>query len=232
MLQLQRQNEIIQLLETHKELTVKELAALLHASEATVRRDLAQLERGDRIRRSFGGAVRNDLFVEQLPLAIRATAHTAEKKRICAKAAAQIAPGDTIFVDGSTTTFFLAQFLQHIPELTVVTNNPYLTIRLSELKVRCSCTGGDMSTGSLSLVGHDAERFVATLRADKFFFSARGYSEEGEIYDTSKQERDLKHVMLEHSSKHYLLCDRSKRGTRYPYIVTDLSHIEMLIDET
>ena len=60
MLQLQRQNEIMRLLEAHKELTVKELCAMLFYSPATIRRDLSDLEQKRLLRRSFGGAV----FVE------------------------------------------------------------------------------------------------------------------------------------------------------------------------
>ena len=87
MLQLQRRNDIIRLLKSNKEMTVKELCAELFCSPATVRRDLCELEAQGLIKRSFGGAVFNDSFFDQQPLAIRGVKNISEKQRICAKAA-------------------------------------------------------------------------------------------------------------------------------------------------
>ncbi|MBQ9070380.1 MAG: DeoR/GlpR transcriptional regulator [Clostridia bacterium] len=227
MLQLQRQQDIMDILKKKKEQTVKELCAALYCSPATIRRDLCSLEKQGLLRRSFGGAVLNESFFDQQPLLIRAVKNIAEKQRICAKAAKLICPGQTIFIDSSSTTYFLAPYLRDIPELTVVTNNPYLNVVLSQMKVNNYCTGGKMLTSSIALVGSEAERFIRGIHADAFFFSARGICN-GQIFDSSKNERDIKITMLEHSDKHYFLCDSTKLEQSYPYKIADQS----LIDET
>ncbi|MBQ8345428.1 MAG: DeoR/GlpR transcriptional regulator [Clostridia bacterium] len=231
MLPLQRQNDIMRLLEQNKELTVKEICAALYYSPATVRRDLNELEQRGLLKRSFGGAVLTESYAEQLPLTIRAATHIGAKKHICAKAASMISEGDTVFLDASSTTYFLAPHLRGIADLTVITNNPHLCVVLSQLKIRNFCTGGEMLHDSIALAGSEAERFVRGVHAHKCFFSARGLCD-GEISDSSKPERDMKCAMLERSDTHIFLCDTSKVGTRFPYRITDLSAIDTMIDET
>lgn len=231
MLPLQRQNDILRLLEERREMTVKEICAALYYSPATVRRDLGELESRGLLKRSFGGAVLTESYAEQLPLAIRAAKHIAAKKHICAKAAALIEDGDTLFLDASSTTFFLVPHLKGFSELTVVTNNPHLCVALSEQKIRNLCTGGEMLHDSIALVGSDTQHYLRGIRAHKCFFSARGI-QNGEISDSSKAERDVKLAMLERSAHSYFLADSSKQGLVYPYRIADLSEIDGMIDES
>ncbi len=135
------------------------------------------------------GAVTHESFFDRQPLSIRGVKNIAEKQRISAKAAGLIVPGETIFIDASSTTYFLAPFLKDIPDITVITNNPHLNIVLSEMRVTNYCTGGKMLNSSIALVGSEAERFVRGIHADAFFFSACGYRD-GNILDSSKDERD------------------------------------------
>lgn len=228
MLQLERQKDLMRLLQAQKSMTVKELSAALFASPATVRRDLAALEKAGLLTRSFGGAVLCEAFPDQQPFSVRSEAHIAEKKRIAAKAAGYIHAGETVFLDASTTTFYLVPHLKNVPDLTVVTNSPRTCIALAELDVRCFCTGGEMLEGSHALVGSSAERFVRGICAHVCVFSARGVSN-GTITDSSKGERDLKIAMLDQSARCIFLCDRSKEGKLYPYIVTDVSRVDEVL---
>ena len=45
MFNIERQNEILQLLQQRKSMTVQELSKLLFTSESTIRRDLIELEK-------------------------------------------------------------------------------------------------------------------------------------------------------------------------------------------
>lgn len=230
MLQLQRQNDILRLLKKEKELTVKEICATLYVSPATVRRDLCELEKQGHIKRSFGGAVLNESFFDQQPLSIRGVKNVSEKQKLCARASQFLHEGDTVFIDASSTTYFLASFLKDIPDLTIITNNPYLNIVLSKMNVKNYCTGGHMLNSSLALVGSEAERFVRGIHADSFFFSARGICD-GQIFDSSKSERDIKIAMLDSSEKHYFLADRSKIGKVFPYLIAKKDSIDEIITE-
>lgn len=230
MLQLERRNDLMRILHERKSITVKELCAALYASPATVRRDLEALENEGVLKRSFGGAVLTETFPDELPLAVRAVAHVAEKKRIAAKAARFVLPGETVFIDGSSTTQFLVPHLAGVPEITVVTNSPLVCAALAEYRVRCLCTGGELLSGAMSLCGSDAERFVRGIRAHAVFFSARGAAG-GTLTDSSKAVRDVKLAMIENSAKQYYLGDTSKNGLCYPYAVARLADLTAAVDE-
>ena len=229
MLQLKRQNDLIHLLREHKEMTVKELCALLYSSPATIRRDLRELEERGLLKRSFGGAVLVEDYSNQLPRDLRYSTNIQQKKALCARAAQLVHDGDTLFIDASSTTYFLAPYLKKHKELTVITNNPSLSLLLSEMKIHNHCTGGEMLNDSFALVGRDAERFVSRIHAHKCFFSARGYADF--ISDSSRPERDIKEEMLAHADHAIFLADSSKKGNVYPYPVVDLDSVEKVLEE-
>lgn len=232
MAQNPRHEHILSILRKDKEVSVKELCSLLYLSPATVRRDLSALERQGLLKRSFGGAVLVETYSDQLPLSIRSAKNISQKKRICERAAAYVSDGDTVFVDASSTTYFLPLYLKGKQDITVITNSPSLCLLLSELRMRSICTGGEMLTGSVALAGGDALRFTEGIRADKFFFSARGYQPEGGIIsDSSKGERDVKIAMLKNSREAYFLCDESKKGIVFPYKVCSREDVARIISE-
>ena len=231
MLALERHKQILKLLEERKNMTVLEICDEIYASPATVRRDLIALEKEGVLRRSYGGASLNESYTDQIPLSLRSTKNIKAKKKICSKAVSFIKPGYTIFIDNSSTTYFLVPFLKDIPDLTVVTNNPVICTVLAEYKVRCFCTGGELLSGSIALVGSEAERFISGIKADACFISSCGYTD-NYCCDVSKRERDLKIKMIKNSNKSYYLCDTSKKGKEFPFIISEFSDIDAVIDET
>ena len=232
MTQNPRHDRIVEILAEKKDVSVKELCSMLYLSPATVRRDLSALEHKGLIKRSFGGASLIESFSDQLPLAIRSSENITRKKKLCERAAALIANGDTVFIDASTTTYFLPFYLKEKKDITVITNSPSLCMLLSDLKMRNICTGGEMLTDSVALVGADAIKFIEGIHANKFFFSARGYDiDSGIISDSSKGERDVKIAMLKNSRSAYFLGDSSKEGSIYAYRVALAEQITALITE-
>lgn len=228
MLQTERYNRIMGILKDKKNITVKELCSLLYASPATIRRDLEILERRGLLTRSYGGAVVNETFPSQVPLSVRSSSNQAEKKKIAAKAASLIKPGETIFMDSSSTTFFMIPYLRNIRDLTVITNSPNISIALAEYKIRNFSTGGEMLNDSIAFCGNHAEHFIKGIRANWTFFSSRGV-DDFVITDSSKSERDVKRAMIECAKKKVYLCDKHKEGKTYSYVVSELKNIDYII---
>ena len=230
MLQLERRRDIIRIISEKKSVTVKELCAMLYVSPATVRRDLYELEADGLIKRSFGGAVMNETFPNQVPASVRSVDKIEVKKHIAAKAASVVQSGETVFIDGSTTTYYLAQYLKGIPDITVITNNPKLSLALAENHVRSLCTGGEMLNESLIYAGSAAERFIRGIRAHRFFFSSRGIDTQC-ITDSCDRQCAIKQAMMECAEKSYFLCDRGKFGHTYPYVVCNVTNVTEIITE-
>lgn len=84
---------------------------------------------------------------------------------------------------------------------------------------------------SIAYVGSEAEHFISNINADLFFFSSRGYTENGMITDSSEQEVMLKKAMLRNASRSYYLCDTSKKGKKYAFNICACKDIAGIIDE-
>ena len=82
MLTIERQQEILSIINKNKSATVDELASELFVSGATIRRDLASMEKQGLIKRSHGGAIPFKSSAEETAFAIREQENTTAKRTI------------------------------------------------------------------------------------------------------------------------------------------------------
>lgn len=232
MYHLERQAQILEILEQRKSISVTKLAELLYVSQPTVRRDLASLAQQGKVQRTHGGVVLRKASDAEIPLMFREDQNNAAKKAIAQKAEKLIRDGDVIFMDASSTVSYLIPHLKKFRDLIVITNSPKTSIRLGEQQIKNYCTGGQLLMHSIAYVGSEAEKFIAGINADVFFFSSRGYTEDGLITDSSEQEVAVKKAMLQNADRSYYLCDSSKRGQKYAFNICTMKDISAIIDET
>ena len=232
MYHLERQAQILEILEQRKSISVTKLAELLYVSQPTVRRDLASLAQQGKVQRTHGGVVLRKASDAEIPLMFREDQNNAAKKTIAQKAEKLIRDGDVIFMDASSTVSYLIPHLKKFRDLIVITNSPKTSIRLGEQQIKNYCTGGQLLMHSIAYVGSEAEKFIAGINADVFFFSSRGYTEDGLITDSSEQEVAVKKAMLQNADRSYYLCDSSKRGQKYAFNICTTKDISAIIDET
>ena len=107
----ERQEIIVEYLKKNRSASVGTLARLLFVSEATVRRDLAELERSGSLKRTHGGARSILETNRQIPLSIREELDAGAKNEICRRAAALVEEGSTVFLDGSSTAQYMVKYL-------------------------------------------------------------------------------------------------------------------------
>lgn len=229
MLEYERLDQIIACLRERQTDTVKNLAKRLYASEATIRRDLTELERRGLVKRLHGGAALIDGVQRELPLFLREQQNVAAKRDVAARAAQYLRDGQVIFMDASSTVMFLIKYFEGYQNLTIVTNGMKTAQVLSGLSHKTYCTGGLMLHNSSAYVGDYAADFVRHFNADVFFFSSRGVSEDGRITDASSEENHIRRVMLEQSRQHIFLCDSSKRGKTYCYNLCRLDQVDACV---
>ena len=231
MLEYERLDKILAHLRETQTVTVNALAKRLYASEATIRRDLTELERQGFIKRIHGGAVLLDSTSRELPLYVRQQQNTTAKQAIAARAVRHIKDGQTIFLDASSTAMHLVKYLDNFKNLTIVTNGIKTAQELNKLSHKTYCTGGLMLHHSEAYVGDYAVEFIRHFNADLFFFSSHGLSEDGKITDASPDETYVRKVMFEHSTKRVFLCDRSKLGKVYCYNLCKLAQVDDYISD-
>lgn len=230
MLETERFDEIMEYLRQKHTATVPALAKRLYVSEATIRRDLTELERQGFVKRVYGGAVLVQNTQAEVPMMLRAQQNSRPKAQIAAAAAKHLQNGQTIFLDASSTTMHLVKHLESVQSLTIVTNGVKTAIELQALNQHTVyCTGGHMLHNSSAYVGAYAEDFIRHFNADVFFFSSRGVSDTGLITDASCDENHIRRVMFDHSRKHIFLCDQSKVGHTYSYNLCTLQQVDDFI---
>ena len=117
----ERRKQIMAQLLDRKHLTVKELAASMHVSGATVRRDLKALAGEEELLLVHGGAT----LPRQGDFSFRAKQLRAvEQKRIIGRlAAALLLDGDQVFLDAGTTCSEMVPYLKKMQGVTVLTNS-------------------------------------------------------------------------------------------------------------
>ena len=92
-------------------MTVAEVEERFGVSPMTARRDLAELERRGVVRRTHGGAVLPTISAHEDSFARRLTVDAEAKRRLAEEAVALLTPRETIFLDSSTTTYYVARRL-------------------------------------------------------------------------------------------------------------------------
>lgn len=231
MYNLERQEEIIKILEKSKSISVTKLAKLLYVSQPTIRRDLSVLAEQGKVHRAHGGVVLRKISDAEIPLMFREDQNNTSKKTIAEKASKLIRDGNVIFLDASSTVSYLIPHLERFNDIIVVTNSPKTSMKLGERNIKNYCTGGLLLMHSVAFVGSEAEKFIANINADIYFFSSRGYIENGMITDSSEREVAIKKAMLKNANKSYYLCDSSKRNRKYAFNICDVKDIDGIIDE-
>ena len=232
MYNLERQEQIMAILEKDKSASVKDLASKLYVSLPTIRRDLTELEEQGKVQRTHGGVVLRKATDAEIPLVFREDQNNSSKKAIAEKASKYINDGDVIFLDASSTVSYLIPYLERFNDIIVITNSPKISMKLGERKIKNYCTGGLLLMHSIAFVGNQTKQFVSGINADLFFFSSRGYTENGTITDSSEQEAAVKKAMLKNAARSYYLCDSSKRNKKYAFNICSVKDVCEIIDET
>ncbi len=231
MFNIERQEEILNILEKSKSISVNKLSELLYVSPPTIRRDLTYLEQQGKVCRTHGGVILRQTAEKEIPLVLREGQNSQAKQIIAKKAAEYINDGDVIFLDASSTTAHIIPYLKRFNDIIVVTNSPKTSMSLGIENIKNYCTGGLLLPHSIAYVGYETEKFISNINADIFFFSSRGYMEDGYITDSSIEESTVKKTMIKNADRTFYLCDSSKKNKKYMYNVCNTGEVTGIINE-
>lgn len=216
MFEEERHNKILNIINIKKSVKVYELSEALYVSNATVRRDLAKMEKAGVIKRSHGGAVLFDSSNAESAISVRELENIKEKKKIAELAISFISSNSVIFMDSSSTAGMVIPYLSQFKYLTVITNGLKNALLLSEkTEAKIYMPGGVVSTRSNSLLGSDTLDYLSNLNAGLAIFSCSGLTPNNGITDASFEQSKLKRALIRNSKVRVLLCDSSKFGGIY-----------------
>lgn len=227
-----RKAQIMTYLEEHKFATLGELVEFLHYSDATVKRDLAEMDNDEQIRRTRGGAMLIDS--EKVDVAyltkVGNYVNDEEKKEIAAKAVEFIEDDMTVFIDSSSTALHLIPHLKKFHGLRVVTNSVLTATLLSEhTTVEVSIIGGMVTNKKFTVNSVTALDQLRMYHFDISFISCRGYDSDKGATENSEGEAIFKRVLTTCTDKIVLMALAEKRGKVYFYQSLKPDEIDVVV---
>ncbi len=235
---LERQESILELLETNGRVEVKDLVELFDTSEVTIRGDLRKLEKYKKLKRFHGGAH----SLETLPLVIQKSEReiTLEsrydinfhcKKNIAIKAATFAETGDSIIIDSGSTTHMVAEKLAETGEIIAITNNLAAADALADAPgTTLVICGGTYRSKTKSLHGSKTEQCLEGVSADMLFIGADGIDPDKGI-TTFNEGYTISSVMAACAHKIIAVVDSSKMGRVGFNHVLDIELIDVLVTD-
>ncbi len=228
MLAEERKNKIVTIVNKNKFVKVTHLSQVLNTTEATIRRDLDELEKSKRIQRVHGGAVSlrptNAIFSDTVLSAICIE----EKKLIAQKAYNFINHNDSIIFDASTTSLELIKLIAQGSKknLTIITNSfnalPILSIKKD---IQVIHIGGNVDYNMNLSTGPIPETILNNIKADKCFLGANGIDIKYGYSVPTIDDASAKKHMLESSKQNFILADHTKFGETYMHKFADFSGV-------
>lgn len=210
------------------------LAAELGVSQSTVRRDVELLQQAGFVERTHGGVIWVGEKVTNglRPYAFdqRMSYHVDVKRQIARAARGLVQPGQTILIDGGTTTFYFAQELLGVP-LQLVTNSlPIANLFLNDENVELILTGGLMYPRYGVLLGPMTEEALAAIHTKTLFMSVAGIYD-GQLYNQNSLLVQAELRMMAQAQEIVLLIDSGKFGQQALSQLGPLEEVDIVVTD-
>ena len=226
----ERQNEILRKLKEDKSAAVSVLAKDLYVSEATIRRDLAEMKSMGLIERSHGGALLPENS-EEISIFFRMEKNASEKERAATKALPHLSTFKSVFIDSSSTALALAERID-LSYKTVVTNNLQTAIQLSKKpNINLILLGGNVHFNTNSATGSWTARQLADFSLDLMISSCAAIIG-SEVFERSLEQKEIKRAAFKRCQKRILLIDHTKFSASGTYRLSALSEYDLVVTDT
>jgi DeoR family transcriptional regulator, fructose operon transcriptional repressor len=205
----QRRQRILEITEKGGFVALSELVERVGASESTIRRDLDFLDGIGQIRRTRGGAAYVGDSITSFE--VRGLRAREQKERVAAAAAALIEPGETVLLDGGTTTLEVAKLLVGRP-LQVVTNSlPIVNVLVGSPQTELIVIGGFLYPKTGVNLGPIAVTALKSIHARRVLVSAGGITAAG-LFNSNALLVETERQMIESAEELIVVSDSSKLG--------------------
>jgi DeoR/GlpR family transcriptional regulator of sugar metabolism len=225
-------------LATAGRLGVSEAAELLGVSEATIRRDFAELARRQLVARNHGGVVATSVAYE-LPYRYRSSQADEDRRRIGEAAARLVEVGQVVALNGGTTTTATARAITAREDLaaqaqvTLVTNALNIaTEAVLRPHVRCVSLGGVARPESYEVTGPLAQLVLEQLWLDVAIVGVNGLTANEGATCRQEDEAAIIRTMIARSRRVICVTTGNKLGVRAFASICAADRIDHLVTTT
>jgi len=228
MLAEERRNRLLELVRVRRFASLPELADELAVSESTVRRDVEHLEHDGSARRIHGGVLYAGTSPKLPHFDARQPAEWREKKAIARRAVELIEDGDTLLLDGGSTTYEIARLLVGRPLHVVTTSLPVANLLAADSSADLVMIGGNLCPRSGVAQGPYADKMLSTLRVRKTVLSVAAINDEG-FFNNNLLLVETERAMMRAADEVIIVADSSKFGRQSLTHLCPLGAIQYLV---
>ena len=234
----QRRREILDVLEERGFASLQELVVAVGASESTVRRDLDSLDGDGRIRRTRGGAVAissassepRDTGEVLAAEPTEPTPHLMEKRAIGKAVARLLQPGETVLLDGGSTTLEVAKTLGSQPMQVVTNSLPVVNLLFGRPNIELLMLGGLLYPKTGVALGALTDAALEQFRVQTLILGCGGVRDAA-IYNQNSLLVEAERRMLDAADRRILAADSSKFGHAELVPLCELERIDCLVTD-
>jgi DeoR family ulaG and ulaABCDEF operon transcriptional repressor len=239
MLEKQRQQLILDILHEKQFVSVSDLSPRLGASEATIRRDLTKMANRGELNKIRGGAeaiagrsghvkrpyLKGSVFLADKEKAVR-------RKRLIAQKAVELCEeGESIIINGGSSTFMMGEFLAK-RNLNILTNSFVLAQQLSETSSnQVTLPGGEIYRKQGIILSSFENDTIQYYHGSKMFMGTPGISDAG-VMESDPLLIRAEQKLRKQADKLIVLADSTKVGARSNFIFSPLSDVDILITDS
>jgi DeoR/GlpR family transcriptional regulator of sugar metabolism len=226
-----RRQKLLNSLEGRESVRVSDLAEMFQVSEITIRRDLDELVELGLIERFHGGARLTDRARSETLFEEKPRLHAAEKDSIGAAAAKLVKDGDTVILNGGSTTLSV---LRHIRgrDIRIVTNNVAAAGETADSGAELIILGGEYRAKSRSLIGELTSLTLQQIHGGVCILGTNGVSVQAGLTTSVYGEAAINRLMASRCKDNVIVvADGSKVGVVSNFASLPLSQVKVLITD-
>jgi len=223
-----RRDQLLELVRQYGFAALPDLASSLDVSESTVRRDLDALEKSGVAKRTHGGVFYTGPSPSVAHFQQRRSQDREKKRLIAERAALLVEDGDTVLLDGGSTTYELARQLVG-RGIQVVTNSlPVANLFTQVGDHDLVFIGGYVHLRTGVSLGPYANEMLQRLNVRRSFLSVAGITERG-YFNSHLLLVETEREMMRSADEIVVLADSSKFGRQSLALLCALGEVDQLV---
>ncbi|MGW1048985.1 DeoR/GlpR family DNA-binding transcription regulator [Streptomyces sp. NPDC001118] len=206
-----------------------DLADTFGVSIMTIHRDLDALQAQGWLRKVRGGASCLPSTQFHGSAGERLTTMVQTKQLLARAAAEELAPGQVVMIDDSTTCLNLIRHLSDHTPITAISNAlPVISALAREPGVALIGLGGTYFPAYDAFMGVHTAQSVEAFRADVLFMSTTAVTQ-GRCYHMSPETVQVKRAMMAAAARRVLIIDHTKFAQQGLYALAPLSDFDLVL---
>lgn len=230
MLKEERQEYILNRINTDNRIYITTLSTELGVSDDTLRRDLAELDKKGLLTKVHGGAIAKSGI--SIQFTERLNTLTLIKQQMASKLVPLFREGDIILMDAGTSNLEVVRQIPKDMSLTIYTNCfPIANELFNYPKIDLIFLGGKVFSSSQVTVGISVYQMLQTIRPDWAIIGISDIHPHEGLTTSDREEAIIKRTMIEQGIKRVVIADGNKLDTARNFHVASLREIDYIVTE-